>query len=510
MSRIVLLGAGMCGLATGMMLARDGHAVTILERDEGPAPGSPEQAWEHWSRDGVTQFRQAHYLQPGGRAVLESTLPDVVEALEAAGAIRFDALCMLPPTIADRAPRPGDERFVTVTARRPVLEHVLARAAHSEPGVDVRRGVGVRELVTRTYDGTPHVTGVRTEAGDVLDADLVVDATGRRSQLPRWLSAAGCRAPHEEAEDGGFIYYTRYFRSADGAVPVPRAPLMTPLGSFSVVTLPADNGTWSVTVQISTGDRPLKRLRDPGAWTAVVAACPLHAHWLDGEPITGVAPMSGLVDRYRRLIVDGGPVATGIAPVADAWACTNPALGRGMTLGLMHARRLRDVVRTHLDEPRRFAEAWDAVTEDELTPWYRETVADHRDQARELEAQRKGIEPDRPTDGPAALMGAMLTAMRHDADVFRAFLAARCCLTPLYEAFASEQVVERILEVARDRDCPKIPGPDREQLVELLNRSGSESAARRRRSSVTELRSLGGPTARAAGSSSRRLASAHR
>ena len=97
MSRIVVLGAGMCGLATGMMLARDGHAVTVLERDQAPVPDSPEQAWEDWSRDGVAQFRQAHYLQPGGRAVLESTLPDVAAALEAAGAIRFDALCMLPP-----------------------------------------------------------------------------------------------------------------------------------------------------------------------------------------------------------------------------------------------------------------------------------------------------------------------------------------------------------------------------------------------------------------------------
>ena len=336
MSRIVVLGAGMCGLATGMMLARDGHAVTVLERDQGPVPDSPELAWEQWSRDGVAQFRQAHYLQPGGRAVLDAELPDVAAALEAAGAIRFDALSMMPPTITDRTPRPGDERFVTITARRPVLEHVLARAAHSEPGVEIRRGVEVRALLTRSYNGTPHVTGVRTESGEVFDADLVVDAMGRRSQLPRWLEVAGCRPVHEEAEDGGFIYYTRYFRSADGSVPRPLAPLMAPIGTFAIVTLPADNGTWSVTVYISTGDRPLKRLRDPDRWTAVVGACPLQAHWLEGEPITGIDAMSGVIDRYRRLMLDGRPVVTGVARG-----------GRVRRLRGGPGARPRDDVRTH-------------------------------------------------------------------------------------------------------------------------------------------------------------------
>ncbi|MEA2305105.1 MAG: hypothetical protein QOH43_2385, partial [Solirubrobacteraceae bacterium] len=36
MARIVVLGAGVCGLAAGLMLRRDGHTVTVLERD--PAP----------------------------------------------------------------------------------------------------------------------------------------------------------------------------------------------------------------------------------------------------------------------------------------------------------------------------------------------------------------------------------------------------------------------------------------------------------------------------------------
>ena len=62
MPRIVVLGAGICGLASALLLARDGHDVTVLERDPAPVPDSPDDAWEQWERRGVAQFRQAHYL----------------------------------------------------------------------------------------------------------------------------------------------------------------------------------------------------------------------------------------------------------------------------------------------------------------------------------------------------------------------------------------------------------------------------------------------------------------
>ena len=197
-SRIIVLGAGVCGLAAGMLLRRDGHEVTILERDPEPVPHSPHEAWERWTRAGVTQFRQPHYLHSRGRIVLEEELPEVVMALDAAGGLRFDPLSLMPPLITDRTPRIGDERFKTVTGRRPVLEQLMGAAGDAEPGLEIRRGISVRELVMRGYNGTPHVGGVQTDAGEELRADLVVDAMGRRSQLPRWLEAVGAGPVHEE------------------------------------------------------------------------------------------------------------------------------------------------------------------------------------------------------------------------------------------------------------------------------------------------------------------------
>jgi hypothetical protein len=252
-------------------------------------------------------------------------------------------------------------------------------------------------------------------------------------------------------------------------MPEHRAPMLTEVGTFSLLTLPADNETWSVTVYISAGDQPLKRLRQPEMWTSLISACPLHAQWLEGEPITGVLAMGGIVDRYRRFRVDGQPAATGIAAVGDAWACSNPSLGRGMSLGLWHVFELREVVREHLEDPARFVEAWDAVTEAKLTPWYRETVAEDRARIAGIEALRNGLEPPPPGAPALPLLPALLASVGTDPDAFRAYVASRCGLTLLEETFADQAFVERILELGRDSQRPPLPGPDRAQLLSLLD-----------------------------------------
>ena len=82
------------------MLARDGHRVTVLERD--PAlPPDPEAAWEGWERRGVNQFRRLlHFFQPRYREVMDApTLPDVVAALLNAGALVVNPFRYAPAAV---------------------------------------------------------------------------------------------------------------------------------------------------------------------------------------------------------------------------------------------------------------------------------------------------------------------------------------------------------------------------------------------------------------------------
>ena len=468
MSTILVLGGGVVGLSLPMVLARQGHDVTVFERDGEPLPGSPEAAWQAWQRRGVAQFRQAHYLHPPVAHLLDAHLPDVKQALLRADCLVFDVLATMPPSITDRTPREGDERFRAVTGRRPTIEYAVASVA--ERLLPVRRGVGVAGLLTgpSAAKDIPHVTGVRTREGKAVSADLIVDAMGRGSTLPGWLEAIGARRPIEEAEDAGFIYYTRFFRSRAGLLPTYRTALLSYFHSFSLLTLPGDAGTWSVTVFISSSDRGLKKLRDPKHWSALVAACPLQAHWLEGEPITGVLVMGGTIDRYRRFVVNGVPVATGIVSVGDSWACTNPSLGHGITLGLMQALVTVEVIGQHLAKPLALALTQDAMTEARVTPWYRDTV--HLDRARlaRVKAFLEGQPQPEPADPAARIASALLVAMRYDADLFQAATEFRSLLALPQEVMARPGLADRILEVASTHEPVTPPGPSREELVQML------------------------------------------
>ena len=217
MAKIVVTGAGIAGLTTAMLLAHDGHEVTVLERDP-ESPPDPTTSWENWTRRGVNQFRMLHFFQPRFREIADAELPALTKAMDAAGALRFNPISDIPAEITG-GHQDGDERFEALTGRRPVIESVLARLAESTPGIGIRRGVAVAGLLTGTptAPGVPHVTGVRTESGESIDADLVVDTTGRRSSLPTWLDSVGAKKPVEELEDSGFVYYGRHFRSQDGS-----------------------------------------------------------------------------------------------------------------------------------------------------------------------------------------------------------------------------------------------------------------------------------------------------
>jgi 2-polyprenyl-6-methoxyphenol hydroxylase-like FAD-dependent oxidoreductase len=440
MTDILILGAGLTGLSTALLLSRDGHRVTVVDRD--PPPPPPGREWDEWQRPGVTQFRQAHFMLPFWHAQMRADLPEVLDRLAAAGARRISFAALLPPPVFDGG-RPGDDRFDTLTARRPVLEAAFAaEAAH----LDVRRGTAVAGLIARAG----RVAGVRLADGTAMSADLVVDCMGRRSPLRAWLVAAGFPAPAQERDDAGFVYYGRHF---EGAMPAVNAPLLQHHDSVSILTLPADNDTWSVGFVASTRDHALRALRDPECWAAALACYPTAAHWADGKPLTGVDVMAGLADQWRTVTTPG------VVAVGDSACCTNPSLGRGAGIGLLHARTLRDYLRAPDGD---FAARTAAVIE----PLYRATYWFDHHRIAEIDADVAGV-PYRPADpawfGARALYGAAL----HDPEAARVNLAAGLLLQPPPPPLSPPP------PTAPGPPGPRYPlaGPDRNALLAALSPS---------------------------------------
>jgi 2-polyprenyl-6-methoxyphenol hydroxylase-like FAD-dependent oxidoreductase len=441
---IVLIGGGLTGLAAAALLARAGSRVTVLERDPEGAPGGAEAAWDCWHRPGVPQFRQLHIMLPRWTAVMRRELPEVLDALRDLGGEPVNLLHLYPRS-ATGGWQPGDEVFETLTARRPVLETAVARVAAATPGVRTRRGVAATGLLTTPRDGgIPRVVGVRTDHGDVA-ADLVVDAGGRHTPVPRFVREAGGHEPLLIRALSGFVYYTRHYRSKNGLLPPGTGSALTHHESYSLLTLPADNCTWSVGIIASTKDRALRVLRDAAAWEAAVRATREGRAWVEGEVLTPVRPFAGIEDIRRSYVVDGVPVVTGLVPLADASAATNPSLGRGASIGLLQACVLRDVVAAAGSDlgSGDVATAFEAATASTVTPFVEATIAFGRHRLAEMEAEVAGRAYE-TTDPGWRMSCALMAGARSDPVLVRAYARIGSLLALPAEALAAPDVQARV------------------------------------------------------------------
>ena len=381
---------------------------------------------------------------------------------------------MLALPEAVRGPeRPTDREFEVLTGRRPVVESVLAAAAMIQPGLTLRRGVAVGGLLTGrpTRCGIPHVSGVRTVTGEEIRADLVVDMAGRRSPLCRWLVDAGVRPPDQEIDDGGFRYFSRHFRSPEGVIPAAFGPPLQPLGTISSVTLPADNGTWSVVLVTAAHDRAFSGLGDTARWERTVRSLPRIAHWIDGEPLDPqVVTITKIEDRIRHYLTDGEPVATGVVSVGDAWACTGPHHGRGMSIGMLHGLTLRQALRDNcLSDPYRFSVSFHHATTECVEPLFAWTRSQSRHRLADIDARLQGGEY-RPADQQWELVQSLACAATRDDDCLRAFARGNLLVQPPERALATDpDLLQRVRDLGGDWRTQPIPAPTRDQLVALAN-----------------------------------------
>jgi len=462
----IVVGAGVGGLGTALALGRAGHRVTVLERD-GFAPLADVEAAFAADRRGAPQVHQTHGFLARLQLLLRERFPDVFERLLAAGCTT------MATTSALGEPRPGDEDLRVLIVRRTTLDWVLRSAALEQPGVELRTGVGVAGVVASpptTPGDPPMVTGVRLDDGTTLEADLVVSAGGRRAPVPEWLAAVGVDVP-ETIRESGLMYLSRWYRYPGGPQLLDDPKLGGDLGFVKFLGVPGDGDTLSVTLAIRPDDAELRAaLSDDDRFDLACRLLPGPSRFFEGappEPIGGVRPMGGLLNRLRRFVDDDGhPSVLGFHAVGDAHTTTNPLYGRGCSLAFVQALHLADALADHPDDPVARAAAYEAAAERDIEPWYDNAVEMDR-----AGADPTGLGADGQPTGAAKTFGTLLVAAQTDPVLGRAMVRFWNLLGTPLEIMGDPDVMAAAAAVLAEPEKYPIPpreGPTRDELLAAL------------------------------------------
>lgn len=337
--RAVVIGASIAGLCAARVLSDFYSEVTVFERDT--LPSTPA------NRATVPQDRHLHMLMARGANEFESLFPGLLKDMVAAGVPilqnRPDCIYLGAAGHVLGTGHTLRDEFTAYVPSRPHLEWQLRRRVQDIDNVEIVR----RSVAQPRFDGAQQrVTGVLLDAGDTgdpqfIETDLVVDAAGRGTRLPVWLTQWGYARPTEETVDIGINYATHHFRIPDGLIQekivVAGASHDQSLG---LGMLCYEDGAWVLTTFGVAHAKP------PTTFPEMLALADklLPARFTDAlahaEPFGGPAFHAFPASRWRRYDkLDRFPA--GIVPFGDAVASFNPTFGQGMTMTSLQAGHLR-------------------------------------------------------------------------------------------------------------------------------------------------------------------------
>jgi 2-polyprenyl-6-methoxyphenol hydroxylase-like FAD-dependent oxidoreductase len=348
--KAVVIGGSIAGLLAARVLSTYFDQVILIERDK--LRDQPE------ARRGQPHANHLHALLATGKDILERYFPDLITSLQAGGAMLADLSQAARWHIGGGYRLQYDSGLTGILVSRPFLEYEVRRRVLQLPNITVLDEATVAELIA-TPDRS-QILGVRLkrsanqEQSMILNADLVIDAAGRGSASPRWLTALGYEKAPETVVKIGLRYTTRLYHRQPNDLNNAQLAIVSadpPHCPRSGLAFPIEGDRWIVTLVGWGGNQP--PLDEPGFLN--------YAHSLPAPDVYNIIsraePISEIVGyqynaSQRRHYEKLAHFPAGYLVMGDALCSFDPAYGQGMTSAALQATALDELLRTQPNELR--------------------------------------------------------------------------------------------------------------------------------------------------------------